>query len=120
MTKIFVTANFEQNLDEIRLFFMENAIEWHFDILLQKIEDSVVATLVTFPEAGRDFFARYPLSQSGQHQAKILHKKIGNKNLREYIFDDYIVLYALRQNHIYLLSIKHHRQLAFDFEGVWL
>jgi hypothetical protein len=33
--------------------------------------------------------------------------------------DHYLVLYAQIGEHIHLLSIKHHRQLSFDFEAHW-
>jgi hypothetical protein len=39
--------------------------------------------------------------------------------LREYVLKDYVLLYALIGKAIYLLAIRHHRQLSFDFEGHW-
>jgi len=40
--------------------------------------------------------------------------------LREYVLKDYLLLYALIDGAtIILLSIRHHRQLSFDFEGHW-
>lgn len=38
---------------------------------------------------------------------------------REYVMDNYLVLYALIDGKIFLLSIKHHRQLSFNFEAHW-
>lgn len=38
-------------------------------------------------------------------------------SLREYVMTDYLVLYLQVEATVYLLSIKHHRQLSFDFEG---
>ena len=40
-------------------------------------------------------------------------------DLREYIVDDYLLLYLLRGNQLVFLSIKHHRQLSFDLKRFW-
>ena len=42
-----------------------------------------------------------------------------NGELREYLLDDYMVLYAQFGALIYLLAIRHHRQLSFDFHSLW-
>ena len=39
---------------------------------------------------------------------------------REYVMDDYLVLYVILASVAYLLAIKHHKQLSFDFERLWL
>ena len=41
--------------------------------------------------------------------------------LREYLHGDYLLLYAAMdaQKTVYLLSIRHHRQLSFDFARLW-
>jgi hypothetical protein len=39
--------------------------------------------------------------------------------LREYVMTHYLVLYARLDATVYLLSIKHHRQISFDFESLW-
>lgn len=39
--------------------------------------------------------------------------------LREYVTTHYLLLYARIQGTIYLLSIRHQRQLSFDFESHW-
>jgi hypothetical protein len=33
--------------------------------------------------------------------------------------DNYLVLYVQVIDSIFLLSIKHHRQLSFDFQAHW-
>jgi hypothetical protein len=41
--------------------------------------------------------------------------------LREYLHGDYLILYteAEVEAAVYLLSIRHHRQLSFDFARMW-
>jgi hypothetical protein len=49
-----------------------------------------------------------------------LRDRIGEATeIREYITDDDILLYAVHGENLDLLSIKHHRQLSFDFLGGW-
>lgn len=40
-------------------------------------------------------------------------------SLREYVMSRYLVLYVQVEGTLFLLSIKHHKQLSFDFEGHW-
>ena len=40
--------------------------------------------------------------------------------LREYVMAHHIVLYARIKDVVYLLSIRHQRQLSFDFQALWL
>ena len=45
--------------------------------------------------------------------------------LREYLHGDYLMLYTVVDTppdalpSVYLLSIRHHRQLSFDFARLW-
>lgn len=40
---------------------------------------------------------------------------------REYLHGDYLLLYVAMETiqTVYLLSIRHHRQLTFDFSAHW-
>ncbi|GHU18493.1 hypothetical protein FACS189475_04060 [Betaproteobacteria bacterium] len=42
-------------------------------------------------------------------------------SLRVYLHGDYLILYVLTDTDttVYLLSIRHHRQLSFDFARFW-
>ena len=39
--------------------------------------------------------------------------------LREYVMTYYLLLYAQIRDTVYLLSIRHQRQLSFDFARHW-
>ena len=39
--------------------------------------------------------------------------------LREYVMTHYLLLYARIKGSVYLLSIRHQRQLSFDFQALW-
>ncbi len=115
-----VTRNFDKNLASIRQFLEEREAPQVFQSLLEQLFGTVIPNLERFPELGVDFLAKTPQSTEGIARLDALRRCIGkNVNLREYIGGDYLVLYALRANNIYLLSIKHHRQLSFDLKEHW-
>ncbi len=108
------TANFEGNLDGIEIFLAELSDSPSFQMLLDKLFGEVLPNLEAFPSIGLDFFAKTPASIEGSQ----LHTKIksiaGSRSVREYIFDDYLLLYSPHEENLYLLTIKHHKQLSFD------
>ena len=104
-----VTYNFEKNLVDIRRFLEEQEALPAFHSLLDQLLETLIPNLERFPELGIDFLARMPQSAEGLAHLEALKHRLGRDiRLREYITDDYLVLYALRGNDIYLLSIKHH------------
>ena len=110
---VLVTANFQHNLDNIRLFLEEREAP-------QAFEDLVIPNLQTFPQIGFDLLSRAPESTQGLSRVRALQRRLGSDtSLREYVAGDYLVLYALHGDRIHLLSIKHHRQLSFDLRALW-
>jgi len=113
------TANFQRNLDDIQVFLAERDEAVYFQWLLDKLFDEVIPNLQEFPAMGRDFLLGQPVSVEGFQLYKRVRSKAGNASIREYIFDQYLILYAIDENRLYLLSIKHHAQLSFDLTGHW-
>jgi len=118
--RVRVTANFQANLDSIRDFLLAEQATAEFDRLLDRLFEHVIPNLARFPDMGRDFAALAPLSRDGEATLRQLRRKAGRDTaLREYITDDYLLLYAVRASTVFLLSIRHHRQLSFDLRGHW-
>jgi plasmid stabilization system protein ParE len=118
------TANFERNLEGIELFLTEVEAPQAFDGLLDELLETVIPNLERFPEMGRPFLARQPRSvETTNALGNAPHKVVGadadTDALREYVLKDYLLLYAPIGGAIYLLAIRHQRQLSFDFEGHW-
>jgi plasmid stabilization system protein ParE len=114
------TANFQRNLEAIRAFHLEAGATSAFDALIEDLEARVIPALERFPDIGADFTARAPLSREG----RILFERVAalagpDADLRQLIEDDYLILYLVRGKDVYLLAIKHHRQLSFDLPGHW-
>lgn len=114
-----LTANFEANLPSIEAFWIEADALQSYDRLLDSILETVIPNLEQFPKIGRSFLSRQPQSVESQAVVERLKTRIGRSEIREYLMDDYLILYALIGDAIYLLSVKHHRQLSFDLEGFW-
>lgn len=124
MTTVKLTANFEANLGAIEEFWQTNGFPTGYDRLLDALGDTVLPNLERLPRMGRPFASRPPKSVEALHQHTALHTRLARlgegSEIREYVMADYLLLYALIQDTAYLLSIRHHKQLSFDFAQLWL
>lgn len=114
-----LTANFEANLAEIEAFLEEAQAGFAYDVLLTELADTVIPNLARYPRLGRSFLERQPQSVEARAKVELLRTIFPGADLREYLSGDYLLLYAWIEQTIYLLSIRHHRQLSFDFEHLW-
>ena len=118
------TANFERNLEDIERFLSEAEASQAFEGLLDELLETVIPNLERFPEMGCSFMARQPRSVESTNALATLRTRLSTLTpdtdaLRDYVLKDYLLLYALIGGTIYLLAIRHQRQLSFDFEGQW-
>jgi len=119
-----LTANFERNLADIERFLTEAEAPQAFDGLLDELLDTVIPNLERFPGMGRPFLNRAVGSVEATNALTALRAKLktllaDTHGLREYVMHHYLVLYSQIERDIHLLSIKHHRQVSFDFEAHW-
>ena len=120
-----LTANFERNLAAIEQFLTEAEAPRAFDGLIDELLGTVLPNLERFPELGRPFFNRAIGSAEATNAIAALKAKLADvvgtslTSLREYVMNHYVVLYVQVDDTLFLLSIKHHKQLSFDFEGHW-
>lgn len=117
---VLVTGNFERNLAGIREFLSQAEAADAFERLIHRLQSTVVPQLQRFPEIGADFLSRAPLSGEGRALFEQVAGLAGpSSEVRQWIDGDYIILYLVKDDATYLLSIKHHRQLSFDLLGHW-
>jgi len=118
-----LTANFERNLLEMETFLVEAEAPHAFDALLDELTDTLIPNLERFPGLGRLFLERPARSVEVANGINRLTAQLGSiatdGELREYVMTHYLVLYARIRDTVYLLSIRHQRQLSFDFEALW-
>jgi hypothetical protein len=91
-----------------------------FDTLLAELRATVIPNLSRFPRIGRRYLDNPPQSAEALTQLAALPAGAALA-LREYLHGDCLMLYIASETDatVYLLSIRHHRQLSFDFAGLW-
>jgi hypothetical protein len=114
-----LTANFEANLAGIEQFWNQADAPFAYFKLINEVLDTVIPNLERHPRMGRSFLTREIHSVEAKTIVERLRTRIGRGEIREYLTSDYLILYALIGDTVYLLSIKHHRQLSFNFDRFW-
>lgn len=114
-----VTANFEANLEAIEAFLSEADARPAFTALLDDLANGIIPNLEHYPEIGRAFLDRPAQSVEARQKIKRLESRMGAAAMREYVAGDFLILYAVQDRTIYLLSIKHHRQISIAFPAHW-
>lgn len=120
------TANFETNLASIEAFWRDQEAPQAYANLLEDLGQTVLGNLEQHPNLGRRFLARSTQSVETRARVAKLKQRLGGMDLREYLVGDYLILYGVdtaagrrKPTSVYLLAIRHHRQLSFDFHGLW-
>lgn len=118
--RVELTASFLERLDAVEVFLLEAEASFAFDALLAELRATVIPNLGRFPRIGRHYLDNPP--QSAEALAQLAALPAGAAlALREYLHGDYLMLYTASEADatVYLLSIRHHRQLSFDFASLW-
>lgn len=114
-----LTANFEANLGGIEQYWNQAHAPLAYFKLIDQVLDTVIPNLERHPRMGRSFLTPEIQSVEAKTIVERLKTRIGRGEIREYLTGDYLILYALIGDTVYLLSVKHHRQLSFNFDRFW-
>lgn len=115
-----LTASFLATLESIDAFLAEAGAGHIYDDLLIQLRSEVVPNLRRFPNLGCLYLDTPP--QSAEALSLLATFPPGTAaRLRTYLASDYLILYIVDEPRrlVILLSIRHHRQLSFDFEKIW-
>ena len=113
------TENFSTNLSDIKAFLGGEGAQ-AFERLFERLTQDIVPMLRRFPLSGRSFFQRSIRSKEAQALAQKLRDKLkAEDDIREFITENYLILYVVRRKQIVFLSIRHHRQLTYDLNRFW-
>lgn len=118
--RVELTASFIERLESIETFLAEADAAFAYDALLDELRATVIPNLRHFPRIGRAYLAAPP--QSAEALAQLAALPAGAPAaLREYLHGDYLILYTVATpgNLVHLLSIRHHRELSFQFSRLW-
>lgn len=118
--RVELTASFLERLESIEAFLTDADAAFAFDDLLSELRATVIPNLARFPRIGRRYLDHPPRSAEALAQLAALPAGAVGV-LREYLHGDYLMLYACMESRaaVYLLSIRHHRQLSFRFARLW-
>jgi ParE toxin of type II toxin-antitoxin system, parDE len=118
--RVELTASFLERLDAIEAFLLEAGAGFAFDALLDELRAIVIPNLGRYPRIGRPYLEHPPQSAEALAQFAALPDGAATA-LREYLHGDYLLLYTVRDDAAtaYMLSIRHHRELSFDFARLW-
>ncbi len=117
--RVELTASFIERLESIETFLAAEAdAHQAYDKLLDGLRRTVIPNLRRFLRIGRRYLDQPP--QSAEAMAQLAALPPGTADaLREYLHGDYLILYTLAGSTVYLLSVRHHRQLSFAFAKLW-
>jgi len=113
------TENFSTNLTAIETFLGPQSRS-AYRKFLDRLLNETIPSLCRFPQSGRSFLAHTIKSAKAKALTKELRRLLGTgDDLREFVMDDYLVLYLVRRGQVIFLAVKHHRQLSFDLKQFW-
>jgi plasmid stabilization system protein ParE len=115
-----LTTNFLERLESIEAFVAELEFPQVYDALLAELRDQLMPNLCRFPRMGRRYLERPPQSVEAIEQLGLLPADVSDR-LRIVGCGDHLILYFVADeiSKIYLLTIRHERQLSFDFDHFW-
>lgn len=116
--RVELTASFIERLESIEAFLSDADTPPPYDKLLDGLRRTVIPNLRRFPLMGRRYLDKPPQSAEALAQLRALPSGAADA-LRECLHGDYLILYTLTGSTVYLLSIRHHRQLSFAFAKLW-
>ncbi|AET88549.1 MULTISPECIES: type II toxin-antitoxin system RelE/ParE family toxin [Caballeronia] len=114
---------FDTRLTDIERHYDRTGRLQAFDLLVESLHDRALPLLRRFPAIGRRVLNTNPDTvhalQAYEQVVEATVVASSAPELREYIFDDYVLLYLLTDDTIYLVSIRHSKEVSFDFEYLW-
>lgn len=118
--RVELAASFLERLDAIEDFLVDAQAGSAFDRLLADLRGTVIPNLRRFPRIGRRYLEHPPQSAEALARLAALPADAADA-LRVYLHGDDLILYTVAdaRRAVYLLSIRHHRQLSFDFARLW-
>lgn len=116
--RVELTASFIERLDSTEAFLRDAGAPQAYAKLLDGLRRTVIPNLRRFPRIGRRYLDHPPQSAEALAQLRALPPGAADA-LREQLHGDYLILYTLTDSTVYLLSIRHHRQLSFAFAKLW-
>ena len=120
VVRVELTASFLDRLAKVESYLTAADAASAYDRLLGELRSTVIPNLRRFPLIGRRYLVQPPQSAEALGQLAALPAGAADR-LREYLHGDYLILYTVATpgQLVHLLSIRHHRELSFQFTRLW-
>ncbi len=114
--QVVLGATYERRLDEAVAYLIGVSADTMAQELLDDAYDALPKRLAQTPRIGREFVDYNPEATEVLAAWAVVRELLGDDiELREYILEEYLALYAIHRDYIHLLTLRHHRQCGFDF-----
>jgi hypothetical protein len=120
--QIVFSAAFEARLADIEQYWRRMDLPNSFVRLVRLLADKVVPVLERFPAIGRRVVNSMPDTVDALLMGEELAVEInraGNGDLHEYVTEDYVLLYMYSEGTVTFLSIRHAKEISFEFYDLW-
>jgi len=120
LVRVELTASFLERLEAIEVFLTQDDAALAYDKLLAELRGTVIPNLRRFPRIGRRYLDQPPQSVEALAQLAALPAGSADR-LHEYLHGDYLILYTVASpgDVVHLLSVRHYRELSFQFARLW-
>ncbi|KIG04218.1 type II toxin-antitoxin system RelE/ParE family toxin [Caballeronia concitans] len=118
-----ISRQFEARIADIERYWQRLDQPRSFERMVEAFETKAEPLLERFPAIGRLFLNTVPDTYVALLDCEeLIQETEGAKEraeLREFVFDDYVLLYLLVGDTVLLASIRHCKELSFDFDQIW-
>lgn len=112
-TKVFVVRNFERNLKAIEVYLREHGGTGVLGSLVEDLEGRVIPLLEATPRLGAALRESDAFTVEARFVLERIQKRLNGGELRRLVRGEFVLLYLVAPRGVFLLAIRHHRQLEF-------
>jgi plasmid stabilization system protein ParE len=110
--KVVATDSFWAGMSRIGEFLVSAEAGHRYESLLDDFDQIIVPNLGAFPQIGKPYIGDTQQSTEALMAVAKLPRD-ARSNLRQYVHDDYSILYVLGPELIHIVAIRHHKESTF-------
>jgi hypothetical protein len=112
VTEVVITRNFELDLERIEKFQVSAGTAQRIDELVDDLFERTLPLLERFPDAGPPY-DRNKLPHAAELVLRRVEARLKARQVRSLVRGDFVLLYIVSKDRVYLVCIKHHREAHF-------
>ncbi|GAB5100594.1 MULTISPECIES: hypothetical protein [unclassified Caballeronia] len=118
-----ISSKFKTRIADIERYWIRLDLPESFERMFEALETKAKPLLERFPAIGRVFLNTDPDTYQAILACEELIEETEEAKkraeLREHVFEDYVLLYLLIGDTVLLTSIRHTKEVSFDFDHIW-